>query len=400
MPHLTVVGVGGSQVDVTVTTSLAASVANRLLNLITDQVNNGNLTPYAYDGVGPLGAPSGPGYLVVTGPGAASLPANTAAVVDVAHGRSLLFGGDAASQIVVSEAPLTYFANRGVGSVVAAGGDSTLVTDLSGGGGHLFVAEGGRNRILAFSGDDTVAAGPGHNSILLGSGNDLVLVTGHDSILAGSGADTVQVLSGKAVVQGGTGTLVFANGDGASTVFGHQGSVTVTGGNGGGVFHGGTAGDNLLIGGLAATTLFGAGNNDLLIGESDTRDKLVAGRGNETLIGMGSGDTTLVGGSGADSMQGGFGRNTFIAGSGGGTMTGGVAGNLYEFLDDRSHGAFVVTDFVQGLDRIRLAGADGREVNRILAHQIDAGGNVTLTFDDHTTVTFQNVTHLDRSSFS
>ncbi|HET9018697.1 MAG TPA: hypothetical protein VFN46_03875, partial [Acetobacteraceae bacterium] len=152
--------------------------------------------------------------------------------------------------------------------------------------------------------------------------------------------------------------------------------------------------------GLAATTLFGGGNNDLLVGESGVRDLLVAGRGNETLIGMGNGNTTLVGGSGADSMQGGFGRNTFVAGSGGGTMAGGVAGNLYEFLDDHSHGHFVVTDFVQGMDRIKLAGTDGRQVNRILAHQVDAGGNVTLTLDDHTTVTFQNVTHLDRSSFS
>jgi serralysin len=402
MPHLTVVGVGGSQVDVTIQTSQNASIAAQILGVITNQVTEGNLTPYAYGGIGPLDAPTSPGYLIVTGPGAASLPASTSAVVDVAHGPVLLMGGDAPSQVVVSESPLTYLANTGVGTVVASGGGSTLVTPLVGGGNHLFLTDGEHNRILAFSGDDTIGAGPGHNSIVLGSGNDLVLVTGHDSIVAGSGNDTVDVLSGDAIVQGGTGTLIFANGSGASTVFGGAGSDTILGGNGGGVYHGGAAGNNLLIGGLAATTLFGGGNNDMLVGESSVRDVLIAGPGNETLIGAGNGNDTFVGGSGADSMMGGFGRNTFIAGSGGGTMTGGIAGNIYEFIDDRSQGSFVITDFTPGVDKIKLVGDDKddhKAIEQALKSQVSAGGNVTITLEDNTKVTFLNVSHLDRSSF-
>ncbi len=400
MPILTVTGVGGSIVDVNIGTSQNASVAAKILGMITNQVFDGNLTPFAYDGIGPLDAPSTPSYLLVTGPGATSLPANVQDVVDVAKGPVLLQGGAASMQSVVSDAPITYFADSGAGTVVASGGDSTLITQLTGGGNHLFLTDGGNNRILAFSGNDSIYAGPGRNSIVLGSGNDLAVVTGQDSIVAGSGNDTVDVLSGSAAVQGGKGTLLFANGDGSSTVFAGQGSDTITGGNGGGVYHGGSAGNNLLIGGLAATTLFGGGGSDTLIAEGGANDKLIAGPGNETLLGAGYGNDTFVGGTGADSMMGGFGSNTFVLGAGGGTITGGFAGNVYEFIDDKSHGNFVVTDFTQGTDKIKLVGEGHDAIEKALDSQVQAGGNVTINLRDNTRVTFLDVTKLDRSSFS
>lgn len=400
MTTLTVVGVGGSDVNVNISTSQNASVAAKILGMITNQVSEGNLTPFAYDGIGPLDAPTTPAYMIVTGPGAASLPANVLDVVDVAKGPVLLQGGTASVQSVVSESPITYFANSGVGTVVASGGDSTLITQLTGGGDHLFLTDGNNNRILAFSGNDSIYAGPGRNSILLGSGNDLVGVTGQDSIIAGSGNDTVDVMSGSAAVQGGTGTLLFANGDGSSTVFGGMGSDTITGGNGGGVYHGGSAGNNLLIGGLAATTLFGGGAGDTLIAEGGANDKLIAGPGNETLIGAGYGSDTFVGGSGADSMMGGFGRNTFVLGAGGGTITGGFSGNIYQFIDDKTHGNFVVTDFTQGTDKIKLSGEGHNAIDKALRSQTLSGGNVTISLGDHTKITFLDVSKLDRSSFS
>jgi Ca2+-binding RTX toxin-like protein len=400
MPQLTVVGPGGSQVDVSVGTAQNASVAAQILDLISNQVAHGNLTPYEYDGIGPLDAPTGPGYLVVTGPGSAAPPADTPYVVDVAQGPVLLQGGTASTQAVVSDSPLTYYANTGVGTVVASGGGSDIITALTGGGDHVFVTDGDNNRVIALSGDDSIYVGPGDcNNVVLGSGNDLVVTQGQASVVAGSGHDTVQVVSGTAAVQGGSGTLLFANGSGASTVFGGTGSDTITGGDGGGVYHGGTAGDNLLMGGLNATTLFGGGSGDTLIGLGCGNNLLQAGSGSETLIGAGSGSETLIGGSGADSIAGGFGQNTLVAGSGGGTLTGGMAGNLYEFTG-QSQGNFVVTDFMQGVDKIALSGSDCDGVSDVLNSQQSSGGSVTVTLNDETKVTFTGVSHLDRSSFS
>lgn len=401
MPQLTVVGAGNSPVDVSIKTSVVASVAAQLLDLISNQVAQGKLTPFEYDGIGPVGAPSTPAYMIADGPGAASLPSNVQAVVDVAKGPVLLFGGTASTQSVVADSRITYVANTGVGTVIASGGHSVLTTPMFGAGAHLFVTEGSHNEIFAWSGNDTVETVDGRNSVVLGSGNDLVVVDGgNDSLIAGSGNDTVDVIKGSAVVLGGTGSLYFANTGGHSaTVFGTTGSVTVQGGMGGGVYRGGAAGNNMLTGGLLATTLFGGGNNDLLIGESLVRDSLVAGTGNETLLAAGSGTSTLFGGKGADSMVA-MGAATFVGGGGGGTMTGGFGNTMYEFIDDRSQGHFVVTDFMQGLAKIRLAGFSEADIHRIIAHQVDAGGSVTLKLGDQTTVTFLGTSRLDQSAFT
>ena len=442
MPELTVVGVGGSKVDVSINTSIAASVAATLLNIITNKVQQGKLTAYAYDGTGPLGGPgdgsqaqSGgwhgqghdddrhghggkadhgdhdgqgggwspssptPGYLIVTGPGAVSLPASTEYVVNVATAPALLFGGTASIQGVVSDGPLTYVANTGAGTVVAGGGNSRLSTQAKGGGDHLFVVDGDNNVVQAFSGNDTVETVGGKNTVVLGSGNDLVVVQGGmDSIAAGSGNDTVDVVRGSALVLGGTGSLYFADAGGtASTVLGTTGAVTVDGGLGGGVYRGGSDGSNQLTGGLAATTLFGAGSNDDLTGVSTVSDLLVAGHGAETLFAAGSGNSTLQGGSGPDSMAA-LGAATLIGGSGGGTMTGGLGNTLFEFAANESAGHFTVTDFITG-DLIKLAGLTGGQINKIVATQINAGGNTTITMGD-AKVTFLDVSHLDRSSFT
>ncbi len=399
MATLTVIGVGGSEVNVSISSAQLATIAEGILSTITEQVKEGNLTPFEYNGFGPLGAPTTPAYLIMNGPGFASLPANTEYIVNVARGPVVLFGGDAPSQDVVSDPSFTYIANSGVGTVVASGGNNIIMTDPSGSGDHLFLTDGGNNEILAFSGDDTISAGAGRNSILLGTGNDLVTVLGQDSILAGSGDDTVNVTSGSAVVQGGSGTLTFANASGFSTVFGGTGSDTIFGGTGGGVYHGGAAGDNFLMGGQLATTLFGGGSGDTLIAPGHGNDLLVAGRGNETLIGLGTGADTFMGGQGPDSIQGGFGFNTFVAGTGGGTLAGGFAGNDYVFAKGDTGGNFMVTDFTVGADKIDLQGYSKGEVNHIIKQQVDVGGNVTIELKDHTSVTFLGVSHLDSSSF-
>jgi Ca2+-binding RTX toxin-like protein len=398
MADVTVLGVNGSTVSVSFSSAQNAAVAQSLLANISNQVQSGTITPFTYDGAGPLEPPSGNNFLIVTDMAAASLPSSTSAVVDVAGKPVLLFGGTAASQVVVSESGLTYFANTGVGTVVAGGGNN-VITELTG-GDHLFLTDGGGNVITALAGNDTIEAGAGGNSIVLGTGNDMVQVTGSDSITAGSGNDTVEVLAGNAVVHGGSGTLFFVNAAGSSTVFGGEGSSTISGGMGGGLYAGGSNGNNLLISGAEASTLFGGGNGDTLYAVGSGNDLLAAGSGSETLVGANGGNDTFKGGFGSDQMQGGFGHNTFMAGQGDETLMGGSAGNTYVFSALQSSGHITVTDFMPSSDTIQLQGFSGNELANVLKTQTHAGGGTTITLNDTTTVTFQNLTNLDKSSFS
>ena len=396
MPMVTVLGAGGSTVSIEIDSARNAQVAQTLLGILSGQIQDGTVTPFTYDGLGPLNPPSGLNELIVTGPGEASAPVTTRDVIDVAGGPLVLLGGNAPEQLVVADSPLVYFANSGAGTVIASGGGTEIIEQH--GGDHLFLTDGGNNHILALSGNDTIGAGPGDNTIVLGSGNDLVQVTGHDKIVAGSGQDTIQVLSGDAMVRGGTGSLTFINGSGASTVFGGDGSATLSGGAGGGVYKGGTDGNNLLVTGLQATTLFGAGNHDQLYAIGGGNDLLVAGRGSETLTGAGTGSDTFIGGSGRDVISGGFGYNTFVAGHGNETLTGGLSGNTYVFSDE-SEGHFVITYFTAGSDTILLQGFRPGEVKEALEHQHHHDGGTMIKLGDDTTITFQNVSHVKASWF-
>ncbi len=103
MSNLTVVGSDGSTVRVSISSAQNAIVAQNLLSSIDQYVDNGKLTPYEYAGTGSLTPPTTPGYLIVTGPGSASLSSSTNDVVNVANGPVLLFGGNASVQSVVSD---------------------------------------------------------------------------------------------------------------------------------------------------------------------------------------------------------------------------------------------------------------------------------------------------------
>jgi hypothetical protein len=61
--------------------------------------------------------------MVLTGPGAVTIPASTGTVFDTSTQRDVLFGGTAASQLIVAgDAGITDFGNTGSGTVIAGGG--------------------------------------------------------------------------------------------------------------------------------------------------------------------------------------------------------------------------------------------------------------------------------------
>ncbi len=213
MPNVTVAGVHGATVTIPISSTQNAAIASQLLAGITAGEAAGIITPYTAPGFGPVIAPPGQSALFLTTPGLVSIPTTTATVVDTASGPTLLFGGSASKELIVSgNGGIDYFANTGAGTVIAGGGDNTITTALTGGGAHVFLTGNGNDAIFAWSGNDSISAGGGNNSIVLGSGNDEVDVTGHDTILAGSGAATIGVISGDAVVYGGSGSLLFVNG--------------------------------------------------------------------------------------------------------------------------------------------------------------------------------------------
>ncbi|MBP6030511.1 MAG: SdiA-regulated domain-containing protein [Sphingobium sp.] len=143
--------------------------------------------------------------------------------------------------------------------------------------------------------------------------------TGNDIINAGNGNDTVS---------GGDGNDTILAGNGNDTVSGGRGTDLLSGENGADILDGG-AGDDLLFGGI--------GNDQLNSG--DGADSLFGENGIDYLSG-GLGDDILDGGLGKDYLTGGEGADSFLLG-----------------LPALS-GADSVQDFVSGLDKIQLNGAD------------------------------------------
>lgn len=400
MASVTVTGPGGSEgtISIPIGSPQNDALAQQLLNDLSEQILSGGITPYTYDGTGPLTPPPGESAMQYTGKGVVSVPADTSFVL--VPGDPTVFGGQAPKQVVISGlGPLTYYANAGIGTVIAGAGNNFIkIGKLS--SDHLVLTDSGNDTIKALYGNDSIGAGLGHNLITLGVGNDSVDVTGHDKIYAGSGFDTVTVEKrGDAVITGDSGKLlVFIDQGGQATVFGGQGSVTVDGAAGRSEYlRGGWAGHNSLVGG-ANTSLFGAGSGDTLIATGGN-SLLVAGKGNETLIGS-SGSDTFRAGSGNDLIKAGKGSDTIFAGTGNETAWGGGGSDAFVFKHGQAGGHAEIKDFTVGRDKVVFQGYGRNELQYALRHATVSGGSLTLTLSDRTTITFDNVDKLNKSSFN
>jgi hypothetical protein len=72
---------------------------------------------------------------------------------------------------------------------------------------------------------------------------------------------------------------------------------------------------------------------------------------------------------------------------------------VFTFIKGQAGG----TDLVQGFnssDKIALDGYGGGAVNDALKSQTMSAGSVTITLDDHTKVTFADVSSLTKSNFT
>src|SRR5580700_9255449 len=116
MPNVTVASGVGTSVSVPIGSVQNAQIAVAALASINQGVEDSTITAYFYSGFGPIHPPAGPGLMILTGPGSASIPAGTGTVADISTKPDLIFGGAAAEQLVVSgKGGIVYYANTGAG---------------------------------------------------------------------------------------------------------------------------------------------------------------------------------------------------------------------------------------------------------------------------------------------
>ena len=201
----------------------------------------------------------------------------------------------------------------GSGNATLTGTGNSLTNVLTGNGGNNLLSGGdGNDTLIGNAGNDTLDGGTGNDSMAGGTGNDVYIVDSTGDIV------TENASQGTDLVQSSVNWTLGANLE----------NLTLTGSS---VINGnGNSLNNTLTGNSAANSLSGLDGNDLLIGSG----------GNDTLSG-GNGNDTLRGGAGVDSLTGGAGSDVFD----------------FDFISESGVGVGlrdIITDFVQGQDRIDL----------------------------------------------
>ncbi|MEQ9641479.1 MAG: calcium-binding protein [Alphaproteobacteria bacterium] len=186
---------------------------------------------------------------------------------------------------------------------------------------------------------------------------------GADWLDAGAGEDSMWGLAGGDMMFGGAGDdRLFGNrgdddisgGADDDQVKAHPGDDTVTGGGGNDLLFGG-GNDDDMDGGAGSDVVNGNSGFDTVRGGDG--DDTVRGQGGRDRLAGGDGDDLVVGMQGFDTLFGGDGNDTLIGGPANDTLTGGAGADTYTFA--AGHGANVITDFADGIDKLLVQGASG-----------------------------------------
>jgi Ca2+-binding RTX toxin-like protein len=219
---------------------------------------------------------------------------------------------------------------------------------------QLMVAGEAGFTYFANAGAGTVIAGGGNNFIEIGSGS------GSHMILTGVGNDTIDALYGNDTISAGSGHNRIVLGWGND-------SVNVTGA------------DTIQAGWGAATISVAKGATAVVYGDGGKMDFVDGGSA-----------STVFGGSGAATLQAGSGHDFFYAGSGAET---------FRFVDGSAGGSTEISNFIVGKDFVDLDGYGPNAAANALKNVTVSHGSLTMTLADHTTITFEGITHLTTSSF-
>jgi len=111
--------------------------------------------------------------------------------------------------------------------------------------------------------------------------------------------------------------------------------------------------------------------------------------GNDTIDG-GDGNDTLQGGAGTDTLLGGIGVDKLYGDAGNDTLTGGTGADQFIWNANSNLGSDHVTDFENGIDKIRLIGTGATQFSDLtIGH--DVNGWATITLANGTVITLDGV---------
>jgi len=312
------------------------------------------------------------------------------------EGNDTLIGGDGANTFLggTGDDEMTggadndvFFIGESGDVIVDAGGgfDRALISELD-----VSIAVGtwaNVERIVGFDGDDTIDATGGASALILtGSG-------GADSLTGTDFADTFL---------GGTGADIIAGGGGNDTIEAGAGADQMTGGGGNDLFFVDDAGDVVSDGGtgedVVAISNFGGLSIDVgawlsverIVGQNGSDDVDATGMATAITMLGGDGDDTLTGGSGNDSLIGGQNDDVLGGGAGNDLLIGASGADTFVF--DDGFGQDVVTDYLDGTDRLDFTAHSG--VNNIGDLAITQSGDdtvITLTAGGSDQITLVDV---------
>lgn len=159
----------------------------------------------------------------------------------------------------------------------------------------------------------------------------------------------------------------------------------------------GTTSANTLRGSAFGDDIDGRDGNDRLYG-LDGHDDLDGGRGSDQLYGD-AGNDDLDGGAGNDRLDGGTGDDKIEGGRGNDILTGGAGADRFEF--ERGDGRDIITDFVNGEDRIELDDFSYAQAMAVINRAQQVGDDVVLALSADTTISISNMqlAQLDISDF-
>lgn len=297
----------------------------------------------------------------------------------------------------------TYMDGGGAVETVVSAATDVVGNVITGGSGADTLNGGAGSDVLyGMAGADVLNGGAGADTMIGGQGNDAYVVDNASDVvteLSGQGTDTVQTTLSSYALSGNVEKLTFT-GTGAFVGVGNELNNTITGGAGADSLRGGAGNDTYLIDntGDQAVESAGAGVDTVQTALSS----YTVGSNVENLTYTGSGNFTgtgnslaniIAGGAGADTLSGGGGTDTLIGGAGNDLLTGGLGSDTFVFTP--GFGADTVVDFtVTGAnhDILQIDHAVFANLDTLLAATTQAGANVVITVDDHTSITLQNVT--------
>jgi hypothetical protein len=304
--------------------------------------------------------------------GAGTIAASGNDVLNLSGASWSVFGGSIGNNSINVDSASANITLSGAG--LATGNNTTPSNAIGSYSGLLnVVSEGTRDFILTDTQGETTATDSvtvtGSANIIDSGAADTITADGSGSVSAHFGAQggSIYFVNNTSVASQIVSSIDTVQGTAAYGLITTPGSVTAFGGAGGGIYDGGTNGDNSLVGGAGAVTLFAAGLDNTLVATGGSNILNTASGSNDTLYAGGlTQNNTFFLGNGTESVKSaGHGKQVYFAGlQGSETIVGSTnkaASNEYIFDQSSAQGGgtYTLVNFKPGSGFINLTDSVG-----------------------------------------